>query len=76
MFKKIRSLVGRLFDENQQMIIVMYLYDFFWFLRKYFLSVEIKYPSEFLENWSTIKKNSSPTYTQNGRRGGVQRTPI
>ena len=51
MFKKLRSLIGRLFSENQQMIIVMYLSDFFWFLRKYFLSVEIEYPNEFLKNW-------------------------
>ena len=65
MFKKIRSLVGRLFDENQQMIIVMYLSDFFWFLRKYFLSVEIEYPPEFLENWKTIKKNSSQDKERN-----------
>jgi len=53
MFKKLRSLIGRLFSENQQMIIVMYLSDFFWFLRKYFLSVEIEYPNEFLKNWSS-----------------------
>ena len=65
MFKKIRSLVGRLFDENQQMIIVMYLSDFFWFLRKYFLSVEIEYPSEFLENWKKIKRNSSQDKERN-----------
>jgi len=65
MFKKIRSLVGRLFDENQQMLIVMHLSDFFWFLRKYFLSVEIEYPSEFLENWNTIKKNSSQDKERN-----------
>ena len=58
-FKKIRSLVGRLFDENQQMLIVMWLSDFFWGLRKYFLSVEIDYPEEFLENWKNIKKQSS-----------------
>ena len=58
MFKKLRSLIGRLFSENQQMIVVMYLSDFFWFLRKYFLSVEIEYPAKFLENWITIKKKS------------------
>ena len=65
MFKKLRSLVGRLFNENQQMTIVMYLSDFFWFLRKYFLSVIIEYPSEFLENWTTIKKNSSQDKERN-----------
>ena len=65
MFKKLRSLIGRLFDENQQMLIVMYLSDFFWFLRKYFLSVEIKYPSEFLNNWFIIKKFSSQDKERN-----------
>jgi hypothetical protein len=65
MFKKLRSLVGRLFDENQQMTIVMYLSDFFWFLRKYFLSVEIEYPAEFIENWTKIKKNSSQDKERN-----------
>ena len=49
-FKKIRSLVGRLFNENQQMLIVMFLSDVFWGLRKYFLSVVIEYPEEFLKN--------------------------
>ena len=65
MFKKLRSLVGRLFNENQQMIIVMYLSDFFWFLRKYFLSVEIEYPDEFMKNWSIIKNNSSQDKERN-----------
>ncbi len=65
MFKKIRSLVGRLFNENQQMIIVMQLSRFFWFLRKYFLAVEIKYPQEFLSNWSLIKNNSSQDMERN-----------
>ena len=51
MFKQIRSLVGRLFSENVQMKIVMMISDFYWFLRKYFLSVEIDYPEEFLKNW-------------------------
>ncbi len=64
-FKKIRSLVGRLFDENQQMLIVMWLSDFFWGLRKYFLSVEIDYPDEFLENWKKIKKQSSQDKERN-----------
>ena len=65
MFKKLRSLIGRLFSENQQMIIVMYLSDFFWFLRKYFLSVEIEYPNEFLKNWSFIRKSSSQDKERN-----------
>ena len=65
MFKKLRSFIGKLFDENQQMLIVMYLSDFFWFLRKYFLSVEIKYPDEFLKNWSTIRNNSSQDKERN-----------
>ena len=49
MFKKLRSLAGRLFNENQQMKIVMHLSHFYWFLRKYFLSVEIIYPDEFFK---------------------------
>jgi len=65
MFKKLRSFIGKLFDENKQMLIVMYLSDFFWFLRKYFLSVEIKYPDEFLKNWSTIRNNSSQDKERN-----------
>ena len=55
-FKKIRSLVGRLFSENQQMIIILWLSQIFWNLRKYFLGVEIIYPPEFLNNWKEIKK--------------------
>ena len=65
MFKKLRSLIGRLFNENQQMLIVLYLSDFFWFLRKYFLSVEIEYPSEFLRNWAAIRRNSSQDKERN-----------
>ena len=65
MFKNFRSLVGRLFNENQQMIIVMYLSHFFWFLRKYFLSVVIQYPDEFLLNWSKIKNYSSQDRERN-----------
>jgi len=65
MFKQIRSLVGKLFNENQQMIVVMYLSHFFWFLRKYFLAVEIKYPEEFLNNWKIIKNNSSQDRERN-----------
>ena len=65
MFKQIRSIVGKLFDENQQMLVVMYLSHFFWFLRKYFLAVEITYPKEFLINWSLIKNFSSQDRERN-----------
>ena len=65
MFKKIRSLVCRLFDENQQMLIVLFLSDFFWFLRKYFLSVVINYTDEFLNNWQSIKKFTSQDKERN-----------
>ena len=65
MFKKLRSLAGRLFNENQQMKIVMHLSHFYWFLRKYFLSVEIIYPDEFLKNWSKIKNYSSQDRERN-----------
>lgn len=64
-FKKLRSLVGRLFDENQQMLIVIFLSDCFWSLRKYFLSVVIDYPEEFLANWKSIKKNTSQDKERN-----------
>ena len=64
-FKKIRSLVGRLFNENQQMLIVMFLSDVFWGLRMYFLSVVIEYPEEFLENWSKIRNHSSQDKERN-----------
>ena len=65
MYKKIRSLVGRLFSENVQMIIVMYLSDFFWWMRKYFLSVVIDYPEEYEKNWKKIKFNSSQDKERN-----------
>ena len=65
MFKHIRSFVGKFFNENQQMLIVMYLSHFFWSLRKYFLAVEVKYPNEFLENWSIIKNYSSQDRERN-----------
>ena len=65
MFKKLRSFIGRFFNENHQMLIVMYLSDFFWFLRKYFLSVVIEYPEEFLKNWSLIRSNSSQDKERN-----------
>ena len=65
MFKHIRSFVGKLFNENQQMLVVMYLSHFYWFLRKYFLAVEITYPKEFLINWSIIKNYSSQDRERN-----------
>ena len=65
MFKKIRSLVGRLFNENQQMLIVMWLSEIYWHLRKYFLSVVIDYPEEFLQNWKIIKNQSSQDKERN-----------
>ena len=65
MFKHIRSFVGKFFDENQQMWVVMYLSEFFWFLRKYFLAVEITYPEDFLKNWSVIKHYSSQDKERN-----------
>ena len=65
MFKHIRSFVGKFFNENQQMIIVMHLSHFFWFLRKYFLAVEVIYPKEFLDNWSIIKNYSSQDKERN-----------
>ena len=65
MFKKIRSLVGRLFSERQQMKIILLLSSIFWCLRKYFLGVEIVYPKEFLENWKSIKNKSSQDKERN-----------
>ena len=65
MFKHIRSFVGKFFDENQQMWVVMYLSEFYWFLRKYFLAVEITYPEDFLKNWSIIKHYSSQDKERN-----------
>lgn len=64
-FKNIRSLAGRLFSENMQMLIVMFLSNLFWSLRKYFLSVEIEYPKEFVTNWNLIKFNSSQDKERN-----------
>lgn len=64
-FKKIRSLVGRLFSEKQQMVIILWLSQIFWFLRKYFLSVEIDYPNEFIDNWKDIKNKSSQDRERN-----------
>ena len=65
MFKHIRSFVGRLFNENQQMWIAMRLSNFFWYMRKYFMGVEINYPNEFLKNYSTIKSFSSQDKERN-----------
>ena len=59
MFKFIRSKVSKAFSETQQMKIVVMLSQSFWYLRKYFLGVEIDCPTEFLENYQLIKKNSS-----------------
>ena len=64
-FKTLRSLVGRLFSENIQMKLVMIISETFWFFRKYFLSVEIDYSREFLENWKKIKPNSSQDKERN-----------
>jgi hypothetical protein len=64
-FKKIRSLVGRLFSEKQQMVIILWFAEIFWFLRKYLLSVEIDYPDEFIENWKNIKNKSSQDRERN-----------
>ena len=58
-FKEIRSKVSKFFNENQQMKIIILLSAIFWSLRKYFLGVEINYPIEFLDNWQTIKNDSS-----------------
>ena len=65
MFKYIRSFIGKLFPENIQMVIIIFLSDLFWKLRKYFLSVVIDYPKEFLINWQSIKKNSSQDKERN-----------
>ena len=64
-FKKIRSLGGRLFSENQQMLIIIWLSGIFWKMRKYFLGVEITYPDEFLDNWKSIKNQSSQDKERN-----------
>ena len=58
-FKTIRLKVSKFFTENQQMKIIIFLSQFYWWLRKYFLAVEIDYPVEFLDNWKSIKKDSS-----------------
>jgi len=58
-FKTIRSKVSKIFTENQQMKIIIFLSSFYWYLRKYFLGVQIDYPTEFLNNWKFVKKDSS-----------------
>ena len=58
-FKTIRSKVSKIFSENQQMKIVVFISSVFWKYRKYFLAVEIDYPKEFIENWKKTKKDSS-----------------
>jgi len=58
-FKNIRSKVSKIFTENQQMRIVIFLSSVYWFFRKYFLGVDVKHQKEFLENWNLIKKESS-----------------
>ena len=58
-FKKIRSLVSKIFTENQQMKIVVFISKIYWLMRKYFLGVQIEYPEEFIDNWHTIKTGSS-----------------
>ena len=65
MFKKLRSSVGKLFSENIQMVIIIFLSDFYWMLRKYFLSVVIDYPKDFEKNWVKIKNNSSQDKERN-----------
>ena len=58
-FKTIRSKVSKIFTESQQMKIVIFISDIFWFLRKYFLAVEIDYPKEFVNNWKKVNPESS-----------------
>lgn len=58
-FKDIRSKVSKIFTENQQMKIVLFISSVFWFFRKYFLGVDIKHQNEFLDNWNLIKSGSS-----------------
>ena len=43
------------------MIIILWLSQFFWNLRKYFLGVQIDYPDEFIKNLNEIKKNLHKT---------------
>lgn len=64
-FKNLRSLIGRLFSENIQMKIVLFLSDSFWFLRKYFLAISIPYPKDFIDNWKSIKSNTSQDKERN-----------
>jgi hypothetical protein len=65
MFKKIRSAVGKLFSERNQMKIVLILSSIFWNLRKYFLGVQIIYEKEFTDNWKRINNFSSQDKERN-----------
>ena len=65
MFKTLRSLVGRLFPENIQMVIIIFLSNFYWTLRKYFLGVDIDYPQDYKKNWQKIKSKSSQDRERN-----------
>ena len=65
MFKKIRSFVGKLLPESTQMVIIIFLSDTFWTLRKYFLGADIDYPKDFLNNWKIIKSKSSQDRERN-----------
>ena len=46
------------------MVIILWLSNIL-FLRKYFLSVEIDYPNEFIDNWKDIKNKSSQDRERN-----------
>ena len=58
-FKTIRSFIGKRFNENQQMRIVVFLSGLFWRLRKYFLGVEREKDLKFSNHWKKIKIDSS-----------------
>ena len=68
MFKKIRSFIGKLLPENIQMVIIIFLSDTFWTLRKYFLGADIEYPKDFLANWKSIKHKSSQDRERNFKK--------
>ena len=60
-FKTIRSFIGKRFNENQQMRIVVFLSGLFWRLRKYFLGVErekdLKFFLKFFTPMKRVKKS-------------------
>ena len=58
-FKMMRSFIGKRFNENQQMRIVVFLSGLFWGLRKYFLGVERDENLKFSNHWKKIKIDSS-----------------